>query len=70
MEDFVVIHGSVGKWLVFQLLRKTIKEKLGPSASLDFGELEIGIEGEKAKLHVKDLEINMDVDDVKNLLGN
>lgn len=69
MEDFVVIHSSVGKWLMLQVLRKSIKEKLGPSASLDFEELEMGIEGEKAKLHVKDLEIKLDVDDVKKLLG-
>ena len=68
MEDFVVIHGGVEKWLMLQVLRKFIKGKLGPSASLDFEELEMGIEGEKAKLHVKDLEIKRDVDDVKNLL--
>ncbi len=70
MEDFVVIHGAAGHWIVHQLLKKTVTEKLGPSASFDFGELEIGIEGETANLHVSDLEIHLGVDDLKKLLKN
>lgn len=65
----VQVNGFLGKWVLKQLLKKTIKDKLGQSAEVEFGDVQLKIDQEKARLNVKEVDIQLSNDDLKALFG-
>lgn len=65
----VQVNGFLGKWVLNQLLKKAIKSKLGQSAEVEFGDVQLKIDQEKARLNVKEVDIQLSNDDLKALFG-
>lgn len=65
----VTVSGILGKFVLKQLLKKTIKDKLGQSAEVEFGDVYLKIDQEKARLNVKEIDIQLSKDDLKALFG-
>lgn len=66
----VKISGPIGTWALKQLLKKTIKSKLGASCDIDFGDIALRLDEQHARLTVDYVDISLSAEDFKNLLKN